>query len=281
MKNTHIQELWLCLDIWDKEWQCGFWWWTKCEACAAPYLWLKLITWEVLHQKLDLENWKQKLIGIINNRWFTNEYIDSIHNTTHNFENFLKIIETYKLKQIARNCSNFYHDSKEKIDYKRKETTAEHVYSCLKLADFFLDTEKEFCNLDRAKVMDLLMYHDDIEIITEDTCISDRDKREQKFENEKLAIPELAIKYPNCLKDKLLSLDVEFREKNTVEAKFAEAIDKMDALVHELQYKEDWKPKNFGAENVIKWFKPSFEYSPTFTKYFELVMKYLRENNYV
>lgn len=198
----------------------------------------------------------------------------------HVFQDFLKIIESYKLKKVARNCSNFYFDTKENIEYRRKETTAEHICSCQKLADYFLFSEAEFSNLSRLRIYELLMYHDDIEIETEDTCISQTEKRVQKSHDEKTALPILASKYPKSLKDRLISLDTEYRENKTPEAKFAHAIDKMDALVHELQYPADWWPKWFSKNNVIKWFRPAFEYSDVFTKYFESLIVYLEDNWY-
>jgi len=194
------------------------------------------------------------------------------------FKDFLKIQELYKLKEVARNTSNFYYSQREDIQYERKETTAEHVFSSLKLADYFLSTEKEFENLDRLKVYELLMYHDDIEIDTEEISISERDKRKNKENIELKALPKLANKYPKKLKNKLLKMDNEFRELKTQEFKFAHAIDKMDALIHELKYPQDWAPKGFDEKNVKEWFQPSFEYSSTFLKYFKQIIEYLKKN---
>jgi putative hydrolase of HD superfamily len=196
------------------------------------------------------------------------------------FNDFLKITETYKLKEVSRSCSNFYDCEKENVRHERKETTAEHVYSCLKLADYFLSTEKEFSKLDRLKVYELLMYHDDIEIDTEEISISEREKRENKEALEKAALPILASKYPEKLKEKLIIMDSEFREERTLESKFAHSVDKMDALVHELKYPEDWGPKGFGEKNVRDWFQPAFEHSSTFSEYFENIITYLKENGH-
>jgi hypothetical protein len=38
--------------------------------------------------------------------------------------------------------------------------------------------------------------------------------------------------------------------------------------------------KIFGETNVRAWFQPSFDYSPTFTAYFEEVMQFLERNGY-
>lgn len=195
-------------------------------------------------ERLSLDDWKIKLMNIIEfteNKDREDAVILSLSNEKYSV--FLKILEMYKLKHIARNCSNFYQDSKEDINYKRKETVAEHVCSSLKLGDYFLLNEEEFIELDKLKVLELLMYHDDIEILTQDICISQREKREMKSIEEELLIPELAKRYPNIQKDKLLALDEEYRRNSTEESKFAHAVDKMDALIHELQYPADWKLK--------------------------------------
>ncbi|HBA45105.1 TPA: hypothetical protein DCZ31_03970 [Patescibacteria group bacterium] len=159
------------------------------------------------------------------------------------FEDLYRILTVYGLKKVARNCSNFYHDDKENIDYERKETTPEHVFSCLKLADFFLFSEEEFADLDRLRVYELLHYHDDIEIKTKDTCISKEAERIDKNERELMAIPILAAKYPRKLQARFIALDKEHREAKTKEGKFSQAVDKMDALIHELEYPQDWAAK--------------------------------------
>lgn len=214
-----------------------------------------------------------------NKLWISSD-VNEILKLNEEFKNFLKILETYKLKWVARNSSNFYYDSKENINYKRKETTAEHVYSCLKLADFFLITEEEFADLDRLKIYELLMYHDDVEIETEDTCISQREEREKKKVEELLAVPILAKKYPNKLWNKFMIMDNEYRENITKESQFVHSIDKMDALIHEVSYPQDWGPKWFDEKNVRKWFQSSFKNSPTFIRYFENLIDYLNKNGY-
>jgi len=196
------------------------------------------------------------------------------------FNEFLKIRTTYKLKHIARNNSNFYFDDKENIEYKRKETTAEHIYSCLKLADYFLSKEKEFEGLNRLKVYELLMYHDDCEIITGDVCVSETDKRENKKQEELEAIKTLKDIYPKILENKFELLNLEYINKTSDEAKFAKAIDKMDALIHELDYIGDWAKKGFTKEVIENCFFSSFEYSKTFINYYFNILKFLEINGY-
>jgi 5'-deoxynucleotidase YfbR-like HD superfamily hydrolase len=198
----------------------------------------------------------------------------------NHFANFLQVLEFYKLKQIPRNSSNQYHDEKDEVFYRRRETTAEHVFSCLRLADFFLTTEPEFANLDRLKSYELLMYHDDVEIVTRDTGISEREKRQYKEQDELDAIPILSQRLPIGLDKKLIECDKEYRAKISEESKFANGVDKWDSLVHEFQYPSDWGPKGFDEKNVRAWFQPTFQYSPTFMKYFEATINHLESQGY-
>lgn len=193
---------------------------------------------------------------------------------------FLKVLTFYELKRIPRNSSNHYQDEKDGVKYRRRETTAEHICSALKLADYFLVSEPEFSQLDRTRIYSLLLYHDDVEIETGDIGISEREKRRSKEKMAQEAIPSLAKRIPKRLVSKLMKCDEEYRAQSTPESRFARAIDKMDSLVHELQYPEDWGPKGFDEKNVREWFQPAFEYSTTFMNYFEALIQHLNNNGF-
>lgn len=197
------------------------------------------------------------------------------------FNDFLKILETYKLKQVSRASSNNYSCDKTKQQIQRKETTAEHVYSTLKLATYFLDTYEEFSDLDKIKVYELIMFHDDIEIAVGDINISDRKARVEKEQNEINALDNFSKLYPKILEKRLKVLDSEYRKNLSEETKFAHAMDKLDGLIHELQYPNDWgEHTGFTEENVRKWFENSFNYSEILKGYFENIVTYCRKNNY-
>src|SRR3989338_790984 len=98
----------------------------------------------------------------------------------------------------------------------RKESSAEHSWSCLILADYFLSQMKE--KLDRLKVYELLMYHDVVEIEAGDVCISDEEGRKDKNERELQAMHILTKQIPKVLKDKFVALFTEFEAGKTREA---------------------------------------------------------------
>ncbi|MCG2718433.1 MAG: HD domain-containing protein [Nanoarchaeota archaeon] len=171
-----------------------------------------------------------------------------------------------ELKKIYRACS---------VEG-RKESSAEHSWSCLMLADYFLtlmDTE-----LDRVKVYELLMYHDLIEIYSGDTALDPSINRKGKQEREFKAMDKLKKDIPKSLKDKFIALFKEFENLKTKEAKFARAIDQLDAIIQEIDYKEDWKgwSREFLIEKKIKFFDEFTEVREMFMK----LVDYLEKKGY-
>lgn len=197
------------------------------------------------------------------------------------FSDFLKITKTYELKYVARKSSSIYVDSHLDKKIVRGETTAEHIYSSLKLADYMISNFDEFETIDKLKVYEILMYHDDCEIEVGDVCVADSQVRIDKEKCELEGVKILSDKYPEVLKNKLLSLDDEYRSLTSSEAQFAKAIDKLDAIVHELKYPCDWgSHKGFGYDDVNKYFRKYFEFSSSFMMIFERLLVYLNENRY-
>src|SRR6267378_3485595 len=95
-----------------------------------------------------------------------------------------------KLKSVYRWCT---------VD-NRKESSAEHSWGCLMLADLFLSAMSE--KIDRLKVYELLMYHDLVEIEVGDSVlhpdVKNGDKTKKELEGSKV----LADKLPQRLKGK-------------------------------------------------------------------------------
>tara|TARA_Y100000310_G_C20629036_1_gene787575 strand:- start:1153 stop:1713 length:561 start_codon:yes stop_codon:yes gene_type:complete len=144
-------------------------------------------------------------------------------------ETINKLRKLYKLKEVERNSPVG----------KRKESSAEHSWSCLILADYFMSIMKT--KLDRLKVYELLMYHDVVEIESGDICISKVEERKNKKEIEMKAMKKLKDDFPEPIKEKAWKLFIEFEEEKTKEARFAKAIDSLDAEIHFLDHREWWK----------------------------------------
>ena len=171
-----------------------------------------------------------------------------------------------RLKSIYRFCSVG----------ERKETTAEHTWACLMLADFFL-TKYNF-DLDRLKVYELLMYHDVVEIEAGDTPLHPNINSDGKKEKEEKAAEELKKLLPEHQSKKFELLFDEYENQKTKEARFAKAIDALEAVIHELDYKTDWKDwtKEFLIEKKEKYFEEFSEIKISFND----IVCFLEDNGY-
>jgi putative hydrolase of HD superfamily len=172
----------------------------------------------------------------------------------------------YHLKSVERHNSQG----------KRKESSAEHSWSGLVLADYFLGKVKQ--KLDKIKVYEMLLYHDLVEIEVGDVNITDGDKRKGKKELELKAMQVVKQKIPIEMGNKFVRLFQEFEDGNTPEAKFCKAIDALDAVIHELDYKHDWKG---WTEDFLREKKSSlFEPFPEMKEFFEEVLTQVRKEGY-
>lgn len=159
----------------------------------------------------------------------------------------------------------------------RRESPAEHTWSALILADYFLSQMKN-PKLDRLKVYELLMYHDVVEIEAGDVNLLDEQKRKHKAEREKQAAHVLHQHFPLELGKKFLILFQEYEAGNSIEARFAKAVDALDAEIHELDYKENWK--GWTEEFLRRKKGPLFEEFPELKKVFEAGVNFARKEGY-
>ena len=157
----------------------------------------------------------------------------------------------------------------------RKESSAEHSWSSLIIADFFLLKVKD---VNRLRVYELLMYHDLVEIEAGDFPIGPGKEYPDKKEKEYEAAQILKEKLPLSLKDRFFDLFMEFEKLETREAKFAKLIDFLDSDMHELDYKEDWK--GWTKEYYLSRREEVFSYFPELGEFFKDFVKYLEENGY-
>ena len=122
------------------------------------------------------------------------------------------------------------------------------------------------------------MYHDVVEIETGDVCISKVEERKVKQEKELEAAEELKESLPKIIGEKFYDLFIEFEEQNTREAKFAKAIEYLDAEIHFLDYKEYWKGWD---ENKVRRLKGLYHKEfPEVNEAFEEMLAYARKEGY-
>lgn len=179
------------------------------------------------------------------------------------FEDLRRI---YELKSVYRAAS---------VD-DRKESSAEHSWSCIMLADYFLNFER---SLDRLWVIELLLYHDLVEIETGDVPIHHEDERNGKAKEEKEAAQKLLEELPMGMGEKFDALFDEYQKQATPEARFAKGIDKLDALFHELDYKKDWE--GWTEEMVRKYHGKAVQEFDCLNEAFEKILEYAKANGYL
>ena len=182
-------------------------------------------------------------------------------------DNINRLRKLYQLKNVERACSVSG----------RKESTAEHSWSCLILADYFLSRMKKE-KINRLKVYELLMYHDVVEIEAGDVNITNEKMQKSKQKREQEAMHILKENIPTVLKDKFVALFTEFEERKTIEARFAKAIGALDAEIHELDYPQDWK--GWTEEFLRRKKQPLFEDFPELRVTFEKTIEFCKKNGY-
>jgi 5'-deoxynucleotidase YfbR-like HD superfamily hydrolase len=88
----------------------------------------------------------------------------------------------------------------------------------------------------------------------------------------------LAPKLPAVISEKFITLFAEYELRQSREAKFAKLVDKLEAQIHELDYKDDWKTwSEAHLRSLIPEFISEF---PELDKLNEDIIIYLREHHY-
>jgi len=179
-----------------------------------------------------------------------------------------KLYTFYKLKEVERT-------SKVK---ERQESTAEHTYSCIMLAKYFL---KKHSTLNGEKVIQMLLYHDLGEIYAGDTFVLENKKRAQKLEEENKAMKKLAKEVPKELVQEMKNAWKEYSENKTKEAKFCQAIDALDGVIHVIKQPEEWKKYGFTEEKLRQYKEPSLEEFPEILKFFNKMVEELKKEKII
>lgn len=134
------------------------------------------------------------------------------------------ILEIDKLKQVIRRSYL--------VDASRRENTAEHSWHLAMMA-LLLD---EYANeaVDPGRVMKLVLVHDIVEIDAGDTFLHDPVAALDKTEREQAAAERLFGLLPADQGGELRQLWQEFEARQTADARFANALDRLMPLLHNL-----------------------------------------------
>jgi len=159
----------------------------------------------------------------------------------------------------------------------RRESVAEHTWGCLVVAEYFLPK----ISLDKYKVMQLLLYHDVVEIEAGDVFFLDDEKRKTKAKDEQKAFRRLLPQLPAELRTHYTAMFDEFEARKTREAQFAHAIDKLEPMIYFLKDKAIWKRQGITAASLLEKKRPYMEPFPEILRFFDELMQYLQTHGYV
>jgi putative hydrolase of HD superfamily len=152
------------------------------------------------------------------------------------------LVEADKLKNILRRTTL--------TDGSRHENTAEHSWHLALTAMVLEEYAASPVNL--AKVLRMLIVHDLVEIDAGDTFAYDAAGNATKEERERRAADRIFSLLPTGLREDLRSLWEEFDEAATPEARFANAVDRIQPF---LQNRETgggtWHVHNLSREQVL------------------------------
>jgi putative hydrolase of HD superfamily len=182
------------------------------------------------------------------------------------YKDLIKLRKLYDLKQIYR--ANSVEE--------RKESSAEHSWSAMLPAHYYMS--KYNINLNRLKVYELLLTHDLVEIVMDDNPLSPQNSQKRYPEEELNAVPKLLSDIPKFYAPKISALLKEFVNLDSIEARFAKAIDAFDAVLQEIKYKRDWK--GWSKDFLISRKEPLFKQFSMIRKDFIELVDFLDEQGY-
>ncbi len=131
------------------------------------------------------------------------------------------IVEIDKAKTILRNSLV--------IEAGRRENDAEHAWHLAVMARLLAEYAREEIDVDR--VIEMLLVHDLVEIDAGDTFIYDTAARERQAEKERAAADRIFGLLPPDQADALRAAWEEFEARQTPEARFAFALDRLQPLL--------------------------------------------------
>lgn len=143
---------------------------------------------------------------------------------------FKKLQYLYKMKRVIR-----YDQERDGADV--TESVAEHIYGMQVLLVYFTPLEFPNSDINLSKVFEMILFHDIDEIETGDTLgyrKTDAD-RAKELDAMKFVLKQAPVHMQKTMTERV----EEYEKKETNEARFAKALDKIEPLVQ--IFNEDWK----------------------------------------
>jgi len=153
------------------------------------------------------------------------------------------VLEIDKLKRVLRQTWL--------LDSSRRENDAEHSWHLAVMALVLSEYASEK-SVDLPKVLKMLLIHDVVEIDAGDTFAYDELGATDKEEREALAAERLFGMLPSDQAADFRDLWEEFEARRSCEARFANALDRLQPILHNYKTQgKAWKKHGISAEQVI------------------------------
>jgi putative hydrolases of HD superfamily len=160
----------------------------------------------------------------------------------------------------------------------RMESTAEHVYSSQVLALYLI--EKYNIDVNPAVVLRMLLFHDMTEIETGDYFLLDKKGRNDKSSTEAKASNIVKVKLPKELRDIFTQLWQEYENSKSPEAKFCQAVNKLDPMIHSIFQKKDWTDFNWTEKKDRAVRQKHIKKVPQLIPLYEKLIQYCKKHGY-
>ncbi|MFO7964076.1 MAG: HD domain-containing protein [Desulfobacterales bacterium] len=137
------------------------------------------------------------------------------------------------------------------LSQSRMENSAEHSWHISVMAMFL--SEYSNVEIDRLRVIEMLLIHDIVEVDAGDTYCYDENSTIGKEQREEKAANRLFHLLPGEQADRLMRLRHEFEEAKTPESLFANALDRFMPLIHNFSTMgRAWKENGITKGQVLK-----------------------------
>ncbi|MCD6586183.1 MAG: HD domain-containing protein [Desulfobacteraceae bacterium] len=183
------------------------------------------------------------------------------------------IIEIDKLKQVIRQTYI--------TDATRRENSVEHSWHLAMMAMVLAEHAND-PDIDIQQVIKMVLVHDIVEIDAGDTFLYDDEHSESKIDREKAAADRLFNLLPEDQTEEFRELWDEFEARETKDAKFAYALDRLQPMLHNVITKgKSWQQHGITKSQVIKKNSPMQEGSASLWAYIANLLDYAVKEGYL
>ncbi|HEY1686525.1 MAG TPA: HD domain-containing protein [Tepidisphaeraceae bacterium] len=182
------------------------------------------------------------------------------------------IVEIDRLKAICRRTML--------IDRSRDENSAEHSWHIALMAPLL--AEYADAKVDLLKVMKMLLVHDVVEIDAGDTYCYDASAHADKAQREQAGAKRIFGLLPSDQATEFRALWEEFEAAKTPEAKFANAMDRLQPLINNFHGEgASWKGNGITVQQVEKRMEPVGAAARSLGEYVRQVLEISLERGYL